>query len=317
MKLTHSLITLSQCIVLLFLQISCATTVQRYNEFSNPDQIKGITVKTSVQRKLEDRTYDELIILGDSYRTTGNFQLAELHYFTALKKEPESVPAYTGLGEILLHKGDLTKARSAFKKALELDGNHKRVLLALGRISRGQTDYQAALDYFDRALALEIEDSMVLTELAVTYDQMGELTVAEEYYKQICLLSPDQSSSYNNLGFNYLLQEKYKGSESAFAKALNLDPNSKRIMNNLATALIHLEMEEKALKLFEKSIGKAAAYNNLGYIYMTKGEFEKAEKAFQQALQLNPRLYLRAKDNLTYLQKRKSLDDQGTGRVEN
>ena len=88
-------------------------------------------------------------------------------------------------------------------------------------------------------------------------------------------------------------------------------------MNNLATALIHLEMEEKALKLFEKSIGKAAAYNNLGYIYMTKGEFEKAEKAFQQALQLNPRLYLRAKDNLTYLQKRKSLDDQGTGRVEN
>jgi Tfp pilus assembly protein PilF len=61
---------------------------------------------------------------------------------------------------------------------------------------------------------------------------------------------------------------------------------------------------EQALALFQKTLGPAAAWNNLGYILMTQGKKEQAEKAFRQALDLNPRFYANAKENLEKLQRR-------------
>jgi Flp pilus assembly protein TadD len=109
------------------------------------------------------------------------------------------------------------------------------------------------------------------------------------------------SSGFNNLGFNYLLQGRYTDSISAFSRAIAIDPDNKRTHNNLGAAYALNGNEEKALQIFEKTIGKAAAYNNLGYIYMTQGEWDKAEKSFRHALELNPRFYTRAQENLDRL----------------
>jgi Flp pilus assembly protein TadD len=120
-------------------------------------------------------------------------------------------------------------------------------------------------------------------------------------HQKFLALQPDQQTGFNNLGFNYLLQGRYSEAIPFFSKALAIDPANMRTKNNLATAFLLNNEEVRALQLFENTLGKPAAYNNIGYLYMTQGSWDKAEKAFRKALELNPVFYMRAQQNLERL----------------
>ncbi len=77
------------------------------------------------------------------------------------------------------------------------------------------------------------------------------------------------------------------------------------IRNNLASAHLFRGNEQKALSLFEKTVGPAGSYNNLGFLYLTQGKYKKAEESFEKALELNPTFYVKARKNLDYLKELK------------
>jgi tetratricopeptide (TPR) repeat protein len=53
-----------------------------------------------------------------------------------------------------------------------------------------------------------------------------------------------------------------------------------------------------ALEAFRKGGGEAAAYNNIGYIYMTDGKYEEAIKTLEKAIEIRPSFYVKANENL-------------------
>jgi Flp pilus assembly protein TadD len=136
------------------------------------------------------------------------------------------------------------------------------------------------------------------------------LGFAELLHQKFISLRPDNPSGYNNLGFNYLLQGRYTDAIPLFSRALALEPANMRSKNNLATAFLLNNQEVRALQLFEDTLGKPAAYNNIGYLYMTQGNWDKAEKAFKKALELNPVFYPRAQQNLDRLNSLRSQSAQ-------
>jgi len=289
--------------LLLFL-CSCTSTIQpqtRPAELSSPP----IELKDDESR-LKNLSLEELVQNGNSYLSNSDDQWARLHFAAALEKEPNSVAALTGLGEILRRKGELNTARTTFGKALAIDGQYLPALLATARVSRAQGDNAGAMTFLNQALASSPDEIAVLTEMAMVHDSLGQETQAEPLYAKVVALSPELAFGYNNLGLNYLLQERHADAIATFSRAMSLDPGNRRTMNNLAVAYALYGDEETALQLFEKAGGKAAAYNNIGYIYMTKGMWDKAEQAFTHALDLNPRFYLRAQENLDRLNRLRS-----------
>jgi tetratricopeptide (TPR) repeat protein len=55
---------------------------------------------------------------------------------------------------------------------------------------------------------------------------------------------------------------------------------------------------EEALEVFKKNGDEAAAYNNLGYVFMIEGKNKEAIEAFEKALEIKPGFYLKAYENL-------------------
>lgn len=253
--------------------------------------------------ELSQLKYGELLQRGNYYLTQDNLQLAKLHFTMAAKERPRSAPAYTGLGKIFSRKEQYENSKKAFDKALESDPLYKPALIAAGRLHRARDSYSEAIELLSRARKHYPEDPEVLTELAIAYDMTGRESKAESLYKKVVDLNPEDASSYNNLGFNYLLQEKYQEAADELQQALKLQPENDRIRNNLATACALNGNEERAYQLLVKTIGEAGAYNNIGYFYMVRGMWEKAEQTFKQALSVNPVFYSRAKENLKHLQK--------------
>jgi Tfp pilus assembly protein PilF len=288
--------------VLLFLfSFLCACTTTVNQKPADLASINHFDDQVDKEKALSNLGEEELIRTGNDYLTKGNLQLATLHFSVALAKNPKSAPACTGIGQVLLGKGEFSKARDAFAKGLEHDENYLPALLGMAMAYRKQGDPEAAVAHLEKARAARPDDIDVLTEMAVTYDALGQELLAEPLYTRVVELMPHKASGYNNLGFNYLLQGRYSEAIATFSRAMSLETPTVKMRNNLAAAFALNGQDEKALRLFEKTVGKASAYNNIGYIHMTQGNWDRAEKAFKHALELNPTFYARAQDNLDRL----------------
>lgn len=250
----------------------------------------------------------ELTEKGNAYLSRGSLELARLHFSAALQKEPEATAPLAGLGEVFLARGNSVRAREIFNTVLEKDPQNTVAILGLAKIARNQGDYTTAESFLENLHATYPDDPTITSELATTYDSIGQdkLLLAEPLHKKVLDLEPGRSVGYNNLGFNYLLQGRYADAISMFSHALTIDPANVRYKNNLATAFLLSNQELRALQLFEDTLGKPAAYNNIGYLYMTQGSWDKAEKAFRKALELNPVFYMRAQQNLDRLKSLRS-----------
>jgi len=88
-----------------------------------------------------------------------------------------------------------------------------------------------------------------------------------------------------------------------------MDPQNPRILNNLATAYLFSGNEGQALQLFRRVVGEAEAYNNIGFLYLSQKQWDKAEAAFNRAQEVNPRYYQRASRNLETLREARAKDE--------
>jgi len=290
------------CALLTLLAVGCtATTVRPVQESSERLAALKEIAESQDNGKLEDLGYDELIARGDSFFASGNDQLARMHYALALKKMPASIPALMGLGAVFQKNSDQRRALGFYTQVVDNKPGHAPALAAIGLIHRGQGDLSQAEEYLGRALAAQPGDAAIISELAITYDKAGKEALAEPLFRQVTLLRPGSALAWNNLGFNALLQKKYDLAAEALQQAMSRAPRDKRIINNLALALALRGDEERAFSLLVTSVGKAGAHNNLGYIFMTNGQFDKAEKSFQRAMEEDTRYYVRAKENLDRL----------------
>lgn len=290
-----------RCAVFLLILFLCACTTTVQQRPVNSSNLKNVDPPHENEKALKNLSVEDLIRNGNGYLSKGNNQLAGLNYSVALKKDPESTAAYAGIGEILRREGKLESAREAFGKGLDKDPLDVPSMLGVARTYGAQGDYKSAAEHLNKALARAPEDTEVLTELAISLDAQGQEPQAEPLYLKVIEMKPRLASGHNNLGFNYLLQGRYPEAISAFTRAVGIESHSLRIQNNLAVAYALNGNDEKALRIFEKTVGKASAYNNIGYILMTQGEWEKAERAFKSALDFNPTYYARAQENLDRL----------------
>ncbi len=278
----------------------CATTTMNAANFPmvTPKEITEVPQPEDQSKKLENLSPGQLVANGQAHLEVGNIPLAKLHFLTAMKKAPDSYPAYIALASTLEMEGSRNKAGEVYSLVLQKQPENLEALVGIGRLFREQGNTEKALEQFKAANNVDSTNVEVLTEMAITYDLLGKEPLAEVLYLTVVGLRPQLASAYNNLGFNYLLQKRYDKAISNLRLAMVKDPGNKRIINNLATAYALHGDQNKALELFEQAQDKPAAYNNLGYLYLAKGQKEKAKEALQLALESNPAFYVRAKENL-------------------
>ncbi|OEU75278.1 MAG: hypothetical protein BA874_05245 [Desulfuromonadales bacterium C00003068] len=307
-KNTHLL--LRQLIYLLFVGCifslyGCTQSVRSYSSQWPDEAIDLLDSEENSKQKLDDLSVDQLIFRGNAVLAKGNEGLARIYFAMAIKKSPDSAAALTGAGNSFFRNGAFKPATQAYERALEKVSDYSPAIFALARVHRVQGNYSEAIEILSAALVIDEQNVEVLTELAMNYDNTGHAEMAEPLYRQVITLQPTTASCYNNLGFNLMLQGEYSESISMLSRSLRIEPDNVYAQNNLAIAYALSGNEERAIQLFTSAADKAIAYNNIGYLLMETGEWNRAEHAFTSALELNPRFYVRAQNNLDQLNRMK------------
>jgi tetratricopeptide (TPR) repeat protein len=260
-----------------------------------------------------------LVDLGRAYEKNEQLDKAIESYQQATLRNDRYAAAFLRLGVALGRSQKYKDAETALDRAARLFGISNEIegiaevffqrgvlLTHQGKLEEARAQYGQALD---RSVALENNEQKIRTlqALSNTFIIGGDGARAQEYSQQATQLA--QTSGMENLtaaglieiGDSYLIKGNLAEAEKYFSEALRLAQMFKGRFNE-ARALLALgslrrqqddgegarDYIQRALPFLQQgSYGRQLfkAYFNLGYAYILLGNYDEAERTFQQLLQ--------------------------------
>ena len=188
------------------------------------------------------------LLMGMSYNSFSNFDLALQFYDKAIKLKPHYFDAHFNKGILLQNLNKHELAIEDFKVACHIDPGNFEVFLFI----------------------------------ADSYITINRYEDAEKNYKISMSLNSSNINTYNNLGSALKLQNKTEEAREIINKGLNINPHHPELNNNLGAVLCDLELydeaEKKLLIAIESKENYADAYANLGIAMRGMKKFKLAIK---------------------------------------
>ncbi|WP_227538430.1 tetratricopeptide repeat protein [Tritonibacter mobilis] len=190
------------------------------------------TPETSAPRP--ETIHSEDLRLAQATAKAGDYATAAHLFEKVLAKQPESVPALIGAGDVYGRMGQNSRAESVLSRAHELAPNNVEALTILGRVKLAQGQYPAALDTYNKGLRIDRRNIPALTGKGVTLDAMSRHADAQAVYREGLSAYPTNFI----LRSNYALSLAISGDMAqgtAILRELVRDPNAApHVRGNLA-----------------------------------------------------------------------------------
>ncbi len=185
---------------------------------------------------------------------------AEAELRARLQKAPEAVALHNGLAEAFLAQGRLDPAEEAARRALKLEEKNVPAMVNLATVYARKKRYELARMVLENARQIDDRDATIWNRLGFVQLSLGDRIQAMECFRTAAALRPDYPEAHANYGALLADAEDFGNAASELELAVRHAPRN------------------------------AAAWMNLGNAYRGLKEFDKAEDAYQRALQLDPKL---------------------------
>jgi tetratricopeptide (TPR) repeat protein len=247
---------------------------------------------------LPEMTGDEIERSGDLLLSRGNLSKAFVQYEKALQLKPDNIRVRYKKGLLFLLGRMNEDAIKELQGVLEKEPGYALAYKGLGQAFFQVKKYDQAEENFQKAIELDPKLWKAHNSLGIIYDYRKRYDMAIQEYNAAISLRPDNGLLYNNLGVSYATAGENEKAINAFNKALETGCSGSKVYNNLGLVLAKSGRYDEAIETFRKGGGEAHAYNNLGCIYLKQGEFDKAISCFERAIEINPTFYVKAGENL-------------------
>ena len=201
---------------------------------------------------------------------------------TLQKAEESGEQLRVELAETYVRKGALVAALPLIQRLVAERPNdaHSHVLYAT--VLRERSLYPQAAGQYRKAIELETGRAAAHAGLALTYDLMKQPEDAEREHLKALDLAPKNAEYWNNFGFSLFVIGKLDAAISAFEHALGLDPSLLIAYNNLGFAYGRKHDFENARRCFHAALGSESADWNLALAYEQNGNLPAAQELRQR-----------------------------------
>ena len=244
-----------------------------------------------------NRFYDRGTAYLYRFYIPGNADKAIAAFGSAIQNDPTFTEAYAALSKAYLEKYLDTKdrqflddARANANKALGLNSSSAMARVASGAVLDKSGDHENAIVAFRRALSSDPASVEAMRDLATVYDSSGNAQAAEALYTKALKINPNDWDSWSETGVFHYGHQRYSEAEKDFRTAIALAPDSPAAHRNLGGAAMALGKYQDAEKEFLTSakLGPtAAAYSNLGALYIYQGRYQEAIGEMEEAIRLS------------------------------
>ncbi len=200
--------------------------------------------------------------------------------------------AHSGLGIVLLRRGEVDAAIAHDRKALALRPRNSdaRANLANALLKKGLTE--EAIAEYKEALKIVPNESILHGNLGNAFLQAGQPAQAAEQYRIFLESESGHPEIHYSLAVALMRQGETDEAIAQFRAAVKLKPDYNEAYNDLAIALLKKGAVEDAIATWERVLtlepDNAEVHNNLAVALIQKGRTREAIGHWQKTLQLQP-----------------------------
>ena len=253
-----------------------------------------------LQRTFPQNT-DYMRLLGDIYLEVGRDSAALSMYDRALALEPENGYVYLSKAGYYEKKGDSIAYNNEIRNALmnrHIDVNTKLNIFSTYIIDlmKKKQELHRVDSLFTDMLEQYPQEEPVHRLFGMYLSSRQEFTRAEEQYAIAADLAPTNPENWLQLIGLYLYQEKYPEVIEVGKRAIQYVPDQKDIYMYVAVASTQTKSYAEALDMLETGLTyvderdnetKSFFYGQMGDVYHSSGDREKAYAMYDKALSYN------------------------------
>ncbi len=193
--------------------------------------------------------------------TQGNYSEALEHHTIILRNEPDNTDANYNSGVIYSRTGHYDKAVPRYVKTIQTDPDFINAYIALAEVYVKQNKPEKAIDVYQRALKETHKIPVKLYfNLSIVLKRLNRIDESE--INLLTLLGKKPSHIGGNLLYGDILLER----------------------QDYQKALLYFNRAAK------NDVSSAEALNGIGITNSKLGNYDKAVRAFQKAIQINPKM---------------------------
>lgn len=140
---------------------------------------------------------------------------------------------------------------------------------------------------------LEDSTALALYQAAFNYFYRSDIGAAEQFVRQGLALHPRDASLHNNLGNIHLTRGDRTGAIEAYSRAIELDRNLSQAYCNLGYIYETGGDHQRAEKYYQKVLAgidplNVWVYNRMGMMLAGRGEYQRARDYLQKGAEIDP-----------------------------
>ncbi|KAM6583619.1 hypothetical protein CsatB_010621 [Cannabis sativa] len=216
-----------------------------------------------------------------------HFILATQYYNKASRIDMHEPSTWVGKGQLLLAKGEVEQAFSAFKIVLDGDRDNVPALLGQACVQFNRGRFSDSLDLYKRALLVYPNcPAAVRLGIGLCRYKLGQLEKARQAFLRVLQLDPENVEALVALAIMDLNTNEANGIRKGMEKmqrAFDVYPYCAMALNYLANHFFFTgqhflveQLTETALAVSNHGPTKSHSYYNLARSYHSKGDYEKA-----------------------------------------
>ncbi|MED5370337.1 MAG: tetratricopeptide repeat protein [Myxococcota bacterium] len=228
----------------------------------------------------------------DSKTGDVNYQAAYDDFVKAANLDAGNKGVQYNAGWTAEQMGDLSKAETHYRKALELDPTYEAALNSLAKILAADGRDAEAVDAYTAYLAAKPGNIDMWNAKVDALTRAGQYDAAIAEAQAILQASPDNVPAYRNLSRAYHGKGELGMSQLTAEKAKSLKEGDPGIYNNMGVTYLQQGDQTAAIESFQTAIkvdpDNVEANLNLGYIALDSGDYNLALACFQAATGAEP-----------------------------
>ncbi len=198
------------------------------------------------------------------------------------------------IGEAYMSENKNAAAFRKLKEAETLNPENPHTHFALGIFYFNKEKYDIAIDHYKKCLELKPDFASVRNNIGLAYMKKGNYDTAISFFKGLIDNYVYATPHYPlfNLGQAYYYKKDYKTAEKFFQEALEMEPEYVIAIHWLGRTQLEMGKTTDAVKSLDKAVSINSSvpeiHFDLGRAFQVLGEKEKALKAFQKVIEIDP-----------------------------
>lgn len=192
------------------------------------------------------------------------------------------------LAEAYMEEELLPYAFQMYQEIQSIKPDDSLAELGVARIWDRWGDYGLAYQHAERAVVLEPRSAEALEALGRVHLHRNQIDQALSAFLSAVEIKPQSASLLSNTGYVFLKRGDLRQARAYLERAVAIDDSLVEARNNLGIVLARMGEPNSALREFMAVNDPAAAFNNLGVVYLDQKRWSEAREAFRRALVLDP-----------------------------